>query len=81
MTTQAEPIGIVRCRATKHGLLILFSDGQVHLFHTSFLVQNRLQHGDRVVDSNAIKSMLADTKPIHADGAASAHLGELGISG
>jgi hypothetical protein len=65
MATQPESVRIVRCKTTRHGLLILFSDGQVHLFHESFLVQNRMQHGDRIIDAKALTALIADAKPNH----------------
>jgi hypothetical protein len=80
MAQHAQPVSIVRCRATKHGLLILFSDGQVHLFHNSFLVQNRLQHGDRVVNNKAILAMLAEAKPTPVDEGPVERSGELGVN-
>jgi len=43
-----ESISIVRCRASREGLLLKFNDGQVYLFHTSFLIANRLHHADRL---------------------------------
>ena len=63
MTSHTDQVRVVRAKSTRHGLLILFSDGQVFLFHSSFLVQNRLQHADRIVNRDAIESLLAETTP------------------
>lgn len=57
MTMRDESVSIVRSKVTKQGLMVLFSDGQVYLFHDSFLSGNRLHHADRVVNQDAIKSL------------------------
>jgi hypothetical protein len=62
-----EQVRIIRCRKTRHGLLVLFSDDQAYLFHNSFLVQNRVKHADRIVDRKAIETMLGEARLVLVD--------------
>jgi hypothetical protein len=48
MANDADPVQIVGSRTTEDGLLVKFNDGTIYLFDTSFLVENRLKHGDRI---------------------------------
>lgn len=44
---------IVGSKATEDGLLVKFNDGSFYVFHTSFLVENRESHGDRIQNPSA----------------------------
>jgi len=59
MQERSDGVSIVRCKSTTQGLLVLFSDDQVYLFHNSFLVSSRLQHADRISRPNAIQNLIA----------------------
>ena len=62
-----EQVSVIRCRKTRHGLLVLFSDDQAYLFHNSFLVQNRVKHADKIVDRKAIETMLGEARLVLVD--------------
>jgi hypothetical protein len=43
-----DAVTIVGSRMTDDGLLIRFSDGQFHLFQSSFMIEHRDSHADRI---------------------------------
>jgi hypothetical protein len=53
MKRASEPIAVVGSRATDHGLLVKFSDGQFYLFCTSFLIENRDKGADGIQHPSA----------------------------
>jgi hypothetical protein len=63
MKAQAGPLCITRSRPTQEGLLVQFRDGEIYLFHTSFLIANRLNHADRVRSQAAIQHLIDQSQP------------------
>jgi hypothetical protein len=45
---KAENLSVLGCRTTEQGVLVKFSDGQFHLFDTSYLLANRVTNGIRI---------------------------------